>query len=69
MDTLKLGPNGALVYCMEFLETNFDWLVAQIKKFPKDKYFIFDLPGQVNSNCSGWAVVAAQVIATLGSCA
>ena len=44
---LKLGPNGALVYCMEFLESNFEWLVVQIKKFPKDKYFLFDFPGQV----------------------
>lgn len=47
MEMLKLGPNGALVYCMEFLETNFEWLVAQIKKFPKEKYFLFDFPGQV----------------------
>jgi hypothetical protein len=26
MDTLKLGPNGGLVYCMEYLEKNIDWL-------------------------------------------
>jgi hypothetical protein len=47
MEMLKLGPNGALVYCMEFLETNFEWLVAAMKKFPQDKYFLFDFPGQV----------------------
>lgn len=47
MELLKLGPNGALVYCMEFLETNFDWLLAAIKKFPKETYIIFDFPGQV----------------------
>ena len=47
MDMLKLGPNGALVYCMEFLETNFEWLISSIRKFPNEKYFLFDFPGQV----------------------
>jgi hypothetical protein len=47
MEQLKLGPNGALVYCMEFLEANFEWLASKLKTFPKDGYFIFDLPGQV----------------------
>jgi hypothetical protein len=49
MQMLKLGPNGALVYCMEFLETNFDWLKSAIKKFPKETYFLFDFPGQVSN--------------------
>lgn len=42
----NLGPNGALLYCMEYLEKNTDWLLSQIKG---DNYtnFIFDLPGQV----------------------
>ena len=47
MDMLKLGPNGALMYCMEFLETNFEWLISSIRKFPTEKYFLFDFPGQV----------------------
>ena len=46
MENFKLGPNGALVYCMEFLEKNLDWLFVELEKF-KDHYFIFDLPGQV----------------------
>lgn len=46
MDHLKLGPNGALIYCMEYLEENFDWLLTQLKQSP-DNYFIFDCPGQV----------------------
>lgn len=46
MDHLKLGPNGALLYCMEYLEENFDWLLDQLKKV-SDNYFIFDCPGQV----------------------
>ncbi|XP_075970653.1 GPN-loop GTPase 2 [Anticarsia gemmatalis] len=46
----NLGPNGALLYCMEFLEKNMDWLINQIKG---DNYtnFIFDLPGQVELYC------------------
>lgn len=46
MDHFKLGPNGALMYCMEFLETNFDWLLEQLNKSVSN-YFIFDCPGQV----------------------
>ena len=26
MEELKLGPNGALIYCMEYLLLNLDWL-------------------------------------------
>lgn len=46
MEQFNLGPNGALIYCMEFLEANFGWLLEQLKASP-DKYFIFDCPGQV----------------------
>ncbi|XP_065161231.1 GPN-loop GTPase 2 [Atheta coriaria] len=46
MESLKLGPNGALMYCMEYLETNFDWLVGKLGHI-KDCYLIFDMPGQV----------------------
>ena len=47
MEMLKLGPNGGFVYCMEFLEANFDWLINQLRKLPKNQYLIFDFPGQV----------------------
>eukprot|EP00501_MAST-03F_sp_TOSAG23-6_P000367 GSMAST32.ASY1.ANO1.374.1 assembled CDS len=62
MDELKLGPNGAMLYVMEFLEENFDWLEEQIQSSTSSTtaaaatntipisgapYFIFDLPGQV----------------------
>lgn len=50
MTNLKLGPNGALIYCIEFLETNIDWLVKSLEKLTKTvdrPYFLFDLPGQV----------------------
>jgi len=46
MENLDLGPNGALVYSMEFLEKNLDWLFTEIAKFP-EHYFLFDFPGQV----------------------
>lgn len=48
MDCLKLGPNGGLIYCMEFLEKNFDWLKEKLKPLSDDGcYFLFDCPGQV----------------------
>ena len=46
MDGLKLGPNGSLVYCMEFLEKNLEWLQKQLEKW-RGHYFLFDCPGQV----------------------
>lgn len=46
MDTLHLGPNGGLIYCIEYLEKNFDWLIGKLQMF-KDCYVIIDCPGQV----------------------
>ena len=46
MDNLKLGPNGGLIYCMEFLEKNLDWLKTELDKV-SGKYLLFDCPGQV----------------------
>jgi len=46
MQNCNLGPNGALMYCMEYLEENFDWLLNQLVQI-KDSYLIFDMPGQV----------------------
>lgn len=47
MDNLSLGPNGGLMYCMEYLETNKQWLTEQIEKLPPQTYLLFDCPGQV----------------------
>ena len=47
MDELELGPNGGLVYCMEYLLDNMDWLKDELDKFDDDEYIIFDCPGQV----------------------
>ncbi|KAM4581576.1 GPN-loop GTPase 2 [Odontesthes bonariensis] len=46
MDSLKLGPNGGLLYCMEYVEANLDWLENKLKAH-RDCYFLFDCPGQV----------------------
>jgi GTPase SAR1 family protein len=46
MDEFGLGPNGGLIYCMEYLETNIEWLLEKLDTV-KDKYLIFDCPGQV----------------------
>ncbi|CAG9480542.1 XPA binding protein 1, putative [Plasmodium vivax] len=43
---LGLGPNGTLIYCMEYLLINFDWLEEKLKEH-KDHYLLIDTPGQV----------------------
>ncbi|XP_953761.1 uncharacterized protein TA16840 [Theileria annulata] len=45
-NTLNLGPNASLLYCMEYLLENLDWLLEQIS-LHKDSYLLYDLPGQV----------------------
>ncbi|KAK2844358.1 hypothetical protein Q5P01_011017 [Channa striata] len=46
MEGLRLGPNGGLLYCMEYVEANLDWLENKLKQH-SDCYFLFDCPGQV----------------------
>lgn len=43
---LSYGPNGALVFCMEYLIQNLDWLHDQLNE-GEDDYFLFDCPGQI----------------------
>lgn len=45
-EELILGPNGALVFCMEYLVENLEWLHEQLNE-GEDDYFIFDCPGQI----------------------
>lgn len=49
MDEYGLGPNGAMIYCLEYLEANLDWLLDGLQALQDDKadYFVFDMPGQV----------------------
>lgn len=44
---LEMGPNGALVYCMEFLLENIEWLEDKLDAYIDNDYVIFDLPGQI----------------------
>jgi len=47
MESLALGPNGGLLYCLEYLEENVEWLVNRLRPFADQGcYFIFDTPGQ-----------------------
>jgi len=47
MDRLGLGPNGALVYCMQFLVENYSWLEGRLAELPQGAYLLIDCPGQV----------------------
>lgn len=46
MEAKKLGPNGGLVFCMEFLMDNTDWIREHLGDFAED-FLIVDMPGQV----------------------
>jgi hypothetical protein len=59
MEEYEIGPNGAILYAMDFLLENIEWLLSKINNIiNKLKYkasnksifnhiFIFDLPGQI----------------------
>ena len=47
MTEYGLGPNGAMLYCMEYLEANFDWLEEGLAEL-EGGYVIFDVAGQVS---------------------
>jgi len=49
MEQLKLGPNGGLMYCMEYIEKHLDHIVKLIQERlpPSGAYLLLDLPGQV----------------------
>ncbi|RKU49001.1 hypothetical protein DL546_009659 [Coniochaeta pulveracea] len=42
----KLGPNGGILYALEELENNMEWLEEGLKEIGDD-YILFDCPGQV----------------------
>jgi len=42
----RLGPNGAILYALEELENNMEWLENGLKEIGED-YLLFDCPGQV----------------------
>ena len=49
-EELKFGPNGGLVFCMEFLLENMDWFEEQVGGQDgaiDDDYYLIDCPGQI----------------------
>jgi len=48
MDEMELGPNGALLACMEYLEEELeDWLSEELEPYGDEDYLLFDCPGQI----------------------
>lgn len=47
MEKKGLGPNGALVYCMEYIVSKFSWLEKRISAYGDNTYFLIDCPGQL----------------------
>lgn len=47
MSEMRLGPNGGLIYCMEYLVDNIEWLEDALDELGPEEYVIFDLPGQI----------------------
>jgi Zn-dependent protease with chaperone function len=45
MNTTQLGPNGGMLYCLESLEENIDWLIDQLYEI-NPSYVLIDCPGQ-----------------------
>ncbi|XP_016005155.2 GPN-loop GTPase 3 [Rousettus aegyptiacus] len=44
--SLRFGPNGGLIFCMEYFANNFDWLENCLGHV-EDDYILFDCPGQI----------------------
>eukprot|EP00884_Botryococcus_braunii_P007118 jgi/Botrbrau1/16407/Bobra.0142s0007.1 len=52
MKNMGLGPNGGLIYCMEYLKKNMDWLTSKLGPYEREQaFFIFDFPGQAELFC------------------
>ena len=57
MSTHGLGPNGAMLFCLEYLEINFQWLLDELERIlvqggwtgekREEVFVVFDTPGQV----------------------
>ena len=47
MEEMKLGPNGGLIYCFEFLLENLDFLTEGLDSITEEYLIIIDMPGQI----------------------
>ena len=45
-EELHFGPNGGLLFCMEYMIKNLDWFQENLDA-NDDDYFLFDCPGQI----------------------
>ncbi|KAI5299188.1 hypothetical protein KEM56_003451, partial [Ascosphaera pollenicola] len=45
MEEDRLGPNGGVLYALEEVEENMEWLTGKLKELEND-YILFDCPGQ-----------------------
>ncbi|XP_063926441.1 GPN-loop GTPase 3 [Zophobas morio] len=45
-EELHFGPNGGLIFCIEYLLENSDWLRDKLGE-DEDDYVLFDCPGQI----------------------
>jgi len=54
-ENLQLGPNGSLMFCIEYIEQNLDWLIQRLESLLLKHqtlsrpipYLLFDCPGQI----------------------
>lgn len=46
MEELSYGPNGGLMFCLEYLLENPEWLTEELGEY-QDEFLVIDLPGQI----------------------
>lgn len=46
MEELQYGPNGGLIFCLEYLLENLEWLTDDLGQY-QDEYLVVDCPGQI----------------------
>eukprot|EP00158_Paraphelidium_tribonemae_P001317 Partr_v1_DN24240_c0_g1_i2_m36856 putative GPN-loop GTPase 3 len=47
MEELQLGPNGGLMFCMEYFMDNIEWFEDELGTDFEEEYLIIDCPGQI----------------------
>lgn len=47
MEELHLGPNGGLIWCMEFLLENLDHITEPLESVTDEYLIVIDMPGQI----------------------
>jgi len=46
-ELMNFGPNGGLVYCLEYLIQHLDEFLAELAEFAEESFILFDCPGQI----------------------